>query len=229
MRTLIAPACVAVALLGGCDVRVRDTTPPQYLANHDLGMYEVSATVRPDALVTPGSVSLFALGGRQRIALSPDADGSTWRGWYSVRCQDRFLLQFEAQWKQLLELRQQLIPARPREIRLIEPPLAREASFDTSGAPPRGGWQGGVQYRFVTVPSVRISAAHLEPASAAPADVAAAAGIALLTTLPLVAGCGQPVEVRLASAAPRAHGVLVIETDHPAVRRWETKVEFSPK
>jgi hypothetical protein len=41
--------------------------------------------------------------------------------------------------------------------------------------------------------------------------------------------CGERVEVRLASAASRAHGVLVIETDHPAAKRWETKVEFSPK
>jgi hypothetical protein len=229
MRTPIAPACVAVALLGGCDVRVSDTTPPQYVANHDVGLYEVSASVRRDVLVTAASVYLFALSGRQRITLSPNADGSAWRGWYSVRCRDRFPLQFQTAWKQLFDLKQQLTPAVPREIRLIEPPLAREAGFDTSGAPPKGGWQGGVQYRFVTVPSVRISAAHIEPASAAPEDVAAASGIALLTRLPLVAGCGETVEVRLGSAAPRAHGVLVIETDHPAVPRWGTKVEFSPK
>jgi hypothetical protein len=229
MRRLIAPAWAAMMLVGGCDVRVGDTTPAQYVANHDVGMYEVSATVGLDLLVTPGSVYLFARGGRQRITLSPNAERSAWHGWYSVRCQDRFPLQFQAEWKQLFDVKQQLIPAQPREIRLIEPPLTREAGFDTSGPALKGGWQGGVPYRFVTVPSVRITAARIEPASAAPADVSAAQGIAVLTPLPLVAGCAQAVEVRLASAAPRSHGVLVIETDHPAVQRWETKVEFSPK
>jgi len=136
MRRLIAPAWVAAALLGGCDVRVHDATPAQYVANHDLGMYEVSATVRLDLPVTPGSVYLFALGGRQRVTLSPNADGSAWHGGYSVRCQVRFPLQFQAQWKQLFDLKQQLIPAEPRQMRLIEPPLAREMSFDTSAPSP---------------------------------------------------------------------------------------------
>jgi hypothetical protein len=229
MRRPTALAWVAASLLGGCDVRVLDSTPAQYVANHDIGMYEVSATVRLDALVTPGSVYLFALGGGQRITLSPNADGSQWRGLYSVRCRGSFPLQFQAEWKQLFDLKQKLVPAQPRQIRLIEPPLTREASFDTSGAAPKGGWQGGVQYRFVTVPSVRITGARIQPAGASPADVTAAQGIVVLTPLPLVAGCGDQVEVRLASAAPRAHGVLVIETDHPAATRWETKVEFSPK
>jgi hypothetical protein len=44
-----------------------------------------------------------------------------------------------------------------------------------------------------------------------------------------VAGCGDLVEVRVASSAPRAHGTLIIDTDHPAVPHWQTRVEFSPK
>ncbi|HYB34014.1 MAG TPA: hypothetical protein VED45_11390 [Steroidobacteraceae bacterium] len=230
MRGPIALTGVAAALLlGACDVQVRDATPAQYVANHDLGMYEVAAIVRRDALVTPGSVFLFAMGGGQRIALNPSADGSEWHGLYSVRCRSSFPLQFQAQWKQLFDLKQKLVPAQPREVRLIEPPLAREARFDTSGPAPKGGWQGGVQYRFVTVPSVRITSAHIEPASGAPADIAAAQGIAVLTALPLVAGCAEPVEVHLASSASRARGVLVIDTDHPTAAHWRTQVEFSPQ
>ncbi len=31
--------------LGACDVQVRDETPAEYPANHDIGMYGVKATV----------------------------------------------------------------------------------------------------------------------------------------------------------------------------------------
>src|SRR5215472_11953189 len=159
-------------LLGGCDVQLRDTTPAEYPANHDVGMYEVSVAVTRGALVSPGSVYVFATGGAQRVALSPNADGSQWHGLYSVRCKSSFPLQFVAQWKLPFDVRGKVAPAQPREVRLIEPPLTRTASFDSSGTAPKGGWQGAVQYRFVTVPAVQITAAHIEPQSASPEDTA---------------------------------------------------------
>ena len=57
---------------------IGDTTAAEFTANHDVGMYEVSAAVTRGTLVTPGSVFMFALGPRQRITLSPNADGSEW-------------------------------------------------------------------------------------------------------------------------------------------------------
>ena len=63
MFKLIRLTWVPVALvLSACDVQVRDETPAEYPANHDIGMYDIKATVTRDALVTPGSVFLFALG-----------------------------------------------------------------------------------------------------------------------------------------------------------------------
>ena len=231
MRKFVRLTWVPVALtLGACDVQVHDTTPAEFPAIHDVGMYEVSATVTRDSLVPAGSVFVFALGTKQKITLSSNADGSEWRGLYSVRCQNSFPLQFMAEWKGALNLKEKVVPAQPRQIKLIEPPLTKQASFDAPGKkPPMGGWQGAVQYRFVTMPSVRITAAHIEPSTAEPADVAAAHAISVVTSLPLVAGCGDLVEVRLASSAPRAHGTLVIDTDHPSVPHWQTTVEFSPK
>ena len=230
MRELIRLTGVPAALmLGACNVQLHDTTPATYTANHDIGMYEVSASVTRDALVTPGSVYVFALGGKRRIELSSNADGSRWHGLYEVRCQGSFPLQFLVAWKLPFGLRQEVVPPQPRQVRLEEPPLTAAARFEASGKAPKGGWQGAVQYRFVTEPSVRITAAHLEPATAAPADVAAAKAISVLTSFPLLAGCGEPAEVRLASTAPRAHGTLIIETDHPTVREWKTTVEFSPQ
>ena len=85
-----------------------------------------------------------------------------------------------------------------------------------------------MQYRFVTQPSVRINAAHVEPDSAATADLAAARPLSVVSSFPVVAGCADLVEVRLASTAAHAHGTLVIDTDHPAVAHWRTRVEFSP-
>src|SRR5256885_10903566 len=62
MLRLIRLAWVPVALmLGACDVQVHDETPAEYPANHDIGMYDIKATVTRDALVAPGSVFLFAL------------------------------------------------------------------------------------------------------------------------------------------------------------------------
>ena len=231
MFRLIRLAWIPVALmLGACDVQVHDETPAEYPANHDIGMYEIKATVTRDALVTPGSVFLFALGTNQRIPLSQE--GPEWHGLYSVRCQGSFPLQILAEWKvQGLSVRHKLVPLQPREIKLDEPSLSYSASFDSSGKPPKGGWVGSVQYRFVTVPSAQITAAHIEPSSEAAADVKAAKAISVVTPLPVVAGCGDLAEIRLATTDPHAHGTLVIDTDHPAptMAHWQTRVEFSPK
>jgi hypothetical protein len=231
MRKVVRLTWVPVVLgLGACDVQVHDTTPAEYPANHDVGMYEVSATISRDSLVTAGSVFVFALGEKQKITLSSSADGTEWRGLYSVRCQNSFPLQFMAEWKGAVDLKQKVVPAQPRQIKLIEPPLTKQASFDAPGKkPPKEGWQGAVQYRFVTMPSVRITAAHIEPSTAEPADVAAAHAISVVTPLPIFAGCGDLAEVRLAASSPRAHGTLVIDTDHPSVPHWQTKIEFAPK
>jgi hypothetical protein len=232
MRNLIrlTPPLAAALLLAACDVRLHDTTPAEYPANHDIGMYEVSATLTRGQLVPAGSVFVFALGDKQKITLSANADGSEWHGLYPVRCQSSFPLQFMAEWKRALDVAQARVPPQPRQVKLIEPPLTRAASFEADGkAPPKGGWQGAVQYRFVTMPSVRITAAHVEPSTAEPADAAAARAISVVTDLPVVAGCGDLTEIRLASTSAKAHGTLVIDTDHPAVPHWQTKVEFVPK
>ena len=230
MRKLLRLTGVPLALLlASCDVQVRDTTPAEFPANHDIGLYEVSATVSRDLLVTPGSVLVFALGGKQRIELSPSGDGSHWHGFYSVRCQSSFPLQLLVGWKQLFELNQKLQPPEPRQIRLIEPPPPRTARLDSTGPQPKGGWQGAVHYRFVTVPTVDITAARIEPLGTSPEEVAAARAISVLTPLPLTARCGDLVDLRLASATARARGTLVIDTDHPALREWKTQVEFVPE
>ncbi len=250
MHKLIRLVCIPVALcLGGCDVQVRDTTPAQYQANNDIGMYEVSATAQPGALVTPGSLLMFAIGGNQKVPLSVGSDGNDWRGLYSVRCASSFPLQILAVWRmQGLTTREKLIPPHPRQIKLTEPPLTREAGFDTAKPPPAGAadsarrgkarkgkaaasseWAGTVNYRFATVPVTDITAAHIEPAGAAPADVAAARAISVATPLPLQAPCGEPVGLRLTSREQRSHGTLVIDTDNPGMPHWQTAVEFSPK
>src|SRR6202023_1259938 len=173
-------------------------------------------------------VFLFALGDNQRIP--PLQEGSEWRGLYSVRCRSSFPLQILAEWKvQGLAVHHKLVPLQPRQIKLVEPPLAYTASFDSAGKAPKGGWVGSVQYRFVTVPSAQITAARVEPSSEAPADVKAAKAISVLTPLPVVAGCGDLAEIRLATTDAHAHGTLVIDTDHPTLAHWQTRVEFSPK
>src|SRR5215472_5882582 len=216
---------IPVALtLCACDVQVTDETPAEYPANHDIGMYDIKATVKRDALVTPGSVFLFAQGNNQRVPLSQE--GGEWLGLYSVRCQSSFPLQILAEWKvQGLAVRHKLVPAQPRQIKLTEPPFAYTASFDGSGkAPPKGGWVGSVQYRFVTVPSAQITAAHIEPSSESAADAKAAKAISVLSSFPIVAGCGDLAEVRVATMDAHAHGTLVISTDHPTVPHWQTKI-----
>jgi hypothetical protein len=230
MRGLVRLMSLGATLLPcACDVQLRDTTPAEYPANHDLGMYAVSATVLRDALVTPGSVYVFAQVDSQKVALSANVEGSGWRGLYSVRCRNSFPLQLVAEWKLPWELRRKVVPPQPRQVRLIEPPLTRTARFDSSGKSPKGGWQGGVQYRFVTVPSVQITNAHIEPQSSSPEDAAAAKPMSVISYFPVVGGCGDLIEVRVASSAPRSHGTLVIDTNDPADPHWQTRVEFSPQ
>ena len=230
MGRLIRLTWLSVALsLSACDVQVRDTTPAEYLANHDLGMYEVTAAVSRDALVTPGSLYVLATGDGQKAVLTPNADGSQFRGLFSVRCRSSFPLQFVVEWKLPLDVRRKVVPPQPRQVRLTEPPLARTAGFDSSGKAPKGGWQGGVQYRFVTVPSVQITKAHIEPQSSSPEDAAAAKPVSVVSTFPVAGGCGDLIEVRVASSAPRSHGTLIIDTNDPADPHRQTRVEFSPK
>ena len=230
MRRLTRLTWLSVALLlVACDVQVRDTTPAEFPANHDIGMYELSVSVTRDALVTPGSVYVMGVSDRQKVSLSPNSDGSRWQGLYPVRCKSSFPLQFVVEWKLPFDLRRKVVPAQPRQVRLIEPPLTRTASFDSSGKAPKGGWQGTVQFRFVTVPTVRIAGAHIGPQGSSAADVVAARPLSVVSSFPVVGGCGDLMEIRVASSAPRARGTLVIDTDHPADPHWTTQVEFSPK
>jgi hypothetical protein len=230
MRKLhLFPALPALLALSACDVKLRDNTPAEFPANHDIGMYDIAASVTRGAMVPAGSVFVFALGDKQKVALTSNADGSEWHGLYGVRCVSSFPLQLMAEWKGTTGLEQVRAPPQPRQIKLIEPPLSKSANFDAPGKPPKEGWQGSVQYRFVTEPSVRITAAHIEPSTAEPADAAAAQAIAVVSSFPVVAGCGDLVDVRLATKNPHAHGTLVIDTDHPSVPHWQTKVEFAAK
>jgi len=235
----------AVLGLSACNVQVNDTTPAQYQANNDIGMYEITATASEGALVTPGSLVLFAIGDNQKIPLSPNSDGSGWHGLYSVRCQSTFPLQILAVWRlQGLATRNVLVPPQPRQIKLTEPPLTKQEGFDTAakpgeskapaakGAKGKGGkgeWQGTVKYRFVTVPVTQITAARIEPSSASAEDTAAARAISIKTSFPLQAACGENAQLQLASSEQRSHGTLVIDTDNPGMARWQTYVEFSPK
>jgi hypothetical protein len=216
-------------VLCACDVQVHDATPDQFKANYDVGMYEVKATVAPDAMVTPGSVFLFGVSGNKRIELTADRSGTTWQGMYAIRCQPSFPLQLRAVWNlQGLTTKQKLVPDQPREIKLIEPDPTAAASIDSSGKSPKGGWTGSVKYRFATQ-NTQITGAHVEPVSQDPADVAAAKAISVVSPLPVDIPCGQATEVDLVSTAQNARGNLVIDSSHPAFPHWTTKVEFAPK
>lgn len=244
MYKLIRLSWISLALcLSACDVQVNDTTPAQYQANNDIGMYEINATAKEGALVTPGSLVLFAIGDNQKVPLSLNSDGSGWHGLYSVRCQSSFPLQILAVWRlQGLATRNVLVPPQPRMIKLTEPPLSKHEGFDTATRPGeskapkgkggkggKGDWEGTVNYRFATVPVTQITSARIEPSSASAEDVAAARAISVKTPLPLQAACGENAQLRLASSQQRAHGELVIDTDNPGLSRWQTYVEFSPK
>jgi hypothetical protein len=226
---LLAPVGWAL-LLCACDVHVQDMTPSDFAAEHGIGMYELSARVSADSLVTPHSVVVFAVSDGKKLTLTPDGSFTRYSGLYSVRCRDSFPLQLLAVWRlQGLTTAHKLFPAQPRQIRLIEPAQPREARFDSSGGLPKGGWRGSVPFRFVTVAGAHITAARIEPLSGSAADVTAARAISVTSPLPLDADCGASVAVRLAASDARAHGTLVIDTDHPGVPRWRTRVEFAPQ
>jgi len=240
MYQFIRLGLIAAALaLSACDVQVHDTTAPEYQANNDIGMYKVSATASPGALVTPGSLVMFAIGeDNKKVERRQYSDGS-WQGLYSTRCHNSFPLQFLAVWRlQGLSTRELLVPAQPRQIKLTEPPLTKQEGFDTAkaaeskavkGARGKAEWEGVVDYRFVTMPVTQIQAAHIEPSSSSAEDVAAARAISVKTALPLQAPCGEDAKITLVSTEQRAHGTLDIETDNPGMPRWQTYVEFSPK
>lgn len=220
---------IALALgLIGCDVKVTDQTPSEYQANHDIGLYEIKARAERETLVSPTSVFLSARVGDQTVELEQNRDG-TWTGLASVRCRSSFPLQIRARWTiQGLSARSALVPPQPREIQLIErAPAPEQIGIDTSEKS-RKGWEGAVPYRFVTRPMTHITAARIEPVSDDPADVKAAQSISVTSQLPLEASCATPVEVQLLSKATRAHANLVVETDHPTVPTWQTRVDFAP-
>jgi hypothetical protein len=86
-----------------------------------------------------------------------------------------------------------------------------------------------VQYSFVTVASVQITGAHIEPQSGSTEDAAAAKPLSVVSSFPVVGGCGDLIDVRVASSAAHSHGTLVIDTNDPADPHWQTHVEFAPK
>jgi hypothetical protein len=226
-------------VLSACDVQVHDGTPDHYPANYDVGMYEIKATVAPDAMVTPGSIFVRGVSGKQRIELTANRAGTEWTGMYAIRCQSAFPLQLAAIWKlQGLTTKQKVVPDQPREIKLIEKEPAKEASIDTAvgtGKPPKGGWpapKGGwpvcVKFRFATQ-NTQITGAHIEPVSQDPADINAAKAITVTSPLPVDIPCGAATEVDLASSVPSAHGNLVVDTTNVAYPHWTTKVDFEPK
>ena len=220
------------AALSACDVQVHDTTPAEYPAKYDVGMYEIKGTVEPDALVSPGSVVLFGVSGNKRIDLTANRSGTEWHGMYSIRCQPSFPLQLLAVWKlQGLATKQKVVPAQPREIKLVEPEPTKDATFDTTGSskPPKGGWMGSVKYRFATEQNTQITGVRIDPVSQDPADVASAKAISVTTPMPLDIPCGVPTELEVASTAQRAQANLVIDSNHPAYPHWTTKVVFAPK
>jgi hypothetical protein len=217
--------------LSACDVQVHDATPDQYPANHDVGMYEIKATVATDAMVTPGSVTLFGLSGKQRIDMVANRAGTEFRGMYAIRCQSSFPLQLKAIWRlQGVATKEKVVPDQPREIKLIEPEPTPTVVVDTTGPskPPKGGWSGTVKYRFATQ-DTQITGAHIEPTSQDAPDVSSAKNIAVTTPFPVDAQCGVPTELTLTSGAQSAHGNLVLDTNLPKYPHWTTRVEFAPK
>jgi hypothetical protein len=218
-------------VLSACDVQVHDTTPEQYPANYDVGMYEIKATVAPDALVTPSSIFLRAFSGSQRIEMTPNRAGTEWHGMYAIRCQASFPLQIAAIWKiQGLTTEQKVVPAQPRQVKLVEQePGKKEVTLDTtSGKSPKGGWTGNLKFRFSTQ-NTQITGAHIDPISQDAADVKAAQAITVTSSMPIDVACGTATEVDLATTAASAQGNLVIDTTNPAYPHWTTKVAFAPK
>lgn len=219
------------AALSGCDVQVHDATPAEYPANHDLGMYPIKVTVAPGAMVTPDSIFVFGVSGKERFALTPNKGGTQWQHMYAIRCHPSFPLQILVAWKEGLGTEQKVVPPQPREIKLIEPEPTKEGIIDTSGPKAKGGggWEGTVKYRFATEQNTQITGVHIEPISQDAADVAAAKAISVTSPMPVDIPCGAPTEIQLTSSAQRAQGNLVVDSTHPVYPHWTTKVVFAPK
>lgn len=233
MRRLIGSSCLAaVALaLGGCGVQLQDETPGTFTANPDIGMYPLTVKVTSGPLVsTPIYVFVVGADGQQ-VPLSAGPNGS-FGTMYPVKCKPTFPLQYLAVWRvQGVLTKNQLFPAQPRDIRLTPPPLTQQANVDTSGKPDKKThtWQGTVPYNIYTAPEAHITGAQVEPVSQDKADVKAAAGVSVVSTLPVDATCGTPAAVTLATKEQTAHVNLVITTDLPGIPQATTRVDFSPQ
>jgi hypothetical protein len=223
-------ACLALLplSLSACDVSVQDQTPAEVTANDRLGMYPIKAEITRDTLVTPDALYVTALVNNQPLPLAADSAGGEWEAMYPLRCHDSFTLQYRVAWTvQGLASRIKLIPEKPKTVRLLEPPLVKEVKVDTS-ARSRKGWEGVVEYAFLTEPNTQISSLRIEPLSNQPQDVEAAAPISVITPAPVSATCGMPVDITLASKSQHARGYLVIDTNNPSMPHWRTEVDFAP-
>ena len=220
---------VAALALAGCGVQVQNQTPAQFQANPDIGMYPISATVKAGALVSQ-PIYLFQVGGGQKVPLHPNANGTEWQTMLPVRCQSSFPVQYLAVWRlQGVATRQKHFPAQPIEVKLIQPPLTKDAVISTSGAPKRGEWQGAVNYEFATAQNTTITGAKIEPSGKTRADELSAKAIRIVSTFPIAASCDTQTGVVLASRFHDAHANLVITTDSKQVPTWTTQVTFAPK
>lgn len=231
MRKALRLTCgVAALVLAGCSVQVQNNTPDQFQANPDVGMYQVKATVSAGAMVSQ-PIYLYDVGGGQKIPMKADATGARFSAMVPVHCQASFPLQYLAIWRlQGLSTKQKLFPAQPLEVKLIPPPLTKEATIDTSGKPGKGGWQGVVNYKFSTAANAQITSAKIEPLSTSRADVRSAKDIRIVSTFPMDAECDKETGVTLASRVRKAHAKLVIETSLPgSLSKWTTQVTFQPK
>lgn len=219
---------VAALALAGCGVQVHNQTPSQLQANPDIGMYPISASLKAGALVSQ-PIYLFQVGGGQKVPLQSNATGTHWQTMYPVRCKSSFPVQYLAVWRvQGMATRQKLFPAQPVEIKLLQPPLTKEAIISTAGAPKGGAWEGAVNYVFATAANTTITGAKIEPLSSSRADVLAAKAIRVVSTFPVPAACDTPTGVELASRLRKAEANLVITTDSKQVPTWTTKVTFAP-
>jgi hypothetical protein len=233
MRRIIGSICLAAAALalGGCDVQLQDETPGTFTANPDIGMYPLTVKVTSGPLVsTPIYVFVVGADGQQ-VPLSAGPNG-TFGTMYPVKCKPTFPLQFLAVWRvQGVVTKHQLFPPQPRDIRLTPPPLTQQQNIDTSGKPDKKThtWQGAVQYNIYTAADAHITGAQVEPVSQDKADVKAAEGVSVVSTLPLDATCGTPAALTLATKEQTAHVNLVITTDLPGVPQATTRVDFAPQ
>ena len=118
----------------------------------------------------------------------------------------------------------------PREVKLVEQAPTKDATIDTSGKSPKGGWTGSSSHRFATEPDCpELTSAHIEPVSQDAADVKAARTSSVTSPMPVDIPCGVPTEVTLTSTAQHAQGNLVVDSNNPAYPHWTTRVVFAPK